>query len=67
VVFGCSILLTAAGQFRIRTGFPLTFPWERHQQTNHKVFPCQTKYCVFSWQLKLSTRRFRPLLNPPTF
>ena len=24
---GCSILLTAAGQFRIRTGFPLTFPW----------------------------------------
>jgi hypothetical protein len=37
VVFGCSILLTAAGQFRIRTGFPLTFPWERHQQTNHKM------------------------------
>jgi hypothetical protein len=24
---GCSILLTAAGQFRFRTGFPLTFPW----------------------------------------
>jgi hypothetical protein len=23
VAFGCSILLTAAGQFRIRTGFPL--------------------------------------------
>lgn len=27
VVFGCSILLTAAGQSRIPTGFPLTFPW----------------------------------------
>jgi len=37
VVFGCSILLTAAGRFRIRTGFPLTFSWERHQQTNHKM------------------------------
>src|SRR6266404_9374682 len=37
VVFGCSILLTAAGQSRIRTGFPLTFPWERHQQTSHKI------------------------------
>ena len=37
MVFGCSILLIAAGQVRIRTGFPLTFPWERHQQTNHKI------------------------------
>ena len=37
MVFGCSILLIAAGQVRIRTGFPLTFPWERHQQTNHKM------------------------------
>jgi hypothetical protein len=26
VVFGCSILLTAAGQFRIRTGFPFGVP-----------------------------------------
>src|SRR5271165_5062399 len=26
VVFGCSILLTAAGQSRIRTGFPLNVP-----------------------------------------
>src|SRR5229473_5672605 len=26
VVSGCSILLTAAGQFRIRTGFPLNVP-----------------------------------------
>ena len=40
VVFGFSILLTAAGQSRIRTGFPLTFPWERHQQTNHKIEGC---------------------------
>ncbi len=40
VVFGCSILLTAAGQSRIRTGFPLTFPWERHQQTSHKIEGC---------------------------
>jgi hypothetical protein len=28
VVFGRSFLLTAAGQLRIRTGFPLTFPLE---------------------------------------
>jgi hypothetical protein len=40
VVFGCSILLTAAGQFRIRTGFPLDVPWERHQQTSHKIEGC---------------------------
>jgi hypothetical protein len=37
VVFGCSFLLTAAGQFRLYTGFPLTFPWERHQQATHKI------------------------------
>ena len=52
VVFGCSILLTAAGQFRIRTGFPLTFPWERHQQTNHKIEDWSFRVkpnCVFSW------------------
>ncbi len=40
VVFGCSILLTAAGQSRIPTGFPLTFPWERHQQAKHKIECC---------------------------
>src|SRR5215467_2759139 len=37
VMFGCSFLLTAAGQFRILTGFPLTFPQERHQQAIHKI------------------------------
>ena len=37
---GLSFLLTAAGQFRIRTGFPLTFPWERHQQAKHKIECC---------------------------
>jgi hypothetical protein len=53
VVFGRSILLTAAGQFRIRTGFPLTFPWgtspANEPQDGGLVFPCQTKYCIFSW------------------
>ncbi len=36
-MFGCLFLLTAAGQFRIRTGFPLTFPQDRHQQAIHKI------------------------------
>jgi hypothetical protein len=40
VVFGCSFLLTAAGQSRLRTGFPLTFPWERHQQAPHNIKCC---------------------------
>jgi hypothetical protein len=32
VVFGCSFLLTAAGQFRVHTGFPLRALLERDQQ-----------------------------------
>src|SRR5258707_6379747 len=52
VAFGCSIPLTAAGQFRIRAGFPLTFPWERYQQTNHKIegwsFRVNLNVAVFS-------------------
>jgi hypothetical protein len=43
VVFGCSILLTAAGQFRIRTGFPLGAPrGKRHQQSMHNIKGCST-------------------------
>ena len=38
VVFGCSFLLTAAGQSRIRTGFPFRrFPWKRHQQASRNI------------------------------
>jgi hypothetical protein len=61
VVFGCSILLTAAGQFRIRTGFPLTFPGERHQQTNHKIegwsFHVNLNVAVFSQTLNFIRTR----------
>jgi hypothetical protein len=42
VVVGRSFLLTAAGQFRFRTGFPLTFPWKRHQQAIHNI-----EYAIF--------------------
>jgi hypothetical protein len=38
VMFGCSFLLTAAGQFRICTGIPFArFPWKRYQQALHKI------------------------------
>ena len=51
VVLGCSFLLTAAGQFRFHTGFPLTFPCETSpaNEPQHKVSPnpCQPKCCAF--------------------
>lgn len=51
VVFGCSFLLTAAGQLRIRTGFPLgvplgTPPASDAQDTVLSV-GCQPKCCGF--------------------
>jgi hypothetical protein len=51
VVLGCSFLLTAAGQFRFHTGFPLTFPHETSPANapQHTVSfrPCQPKCCAF--------------------
>ena len=51
VVLGRSFLLTAAGQFRFHTGFPLTFPHETSPAIapQHKVSPdsCQPKCCAF--------------------
>jgi hypothetical protein len=49
VVFGCSILLTAAGQSRIRTGFPLDAPPgaspANEPQDRGLLIPCQSKCC----------------------
>ena len=44
VVFGFSILLTAAGQSRIRTGFPLHASiGKRHQQTMRNIKRCSPR------------------------
>ena len=49
MVFGCSFLLTAAGQSRICTGFPLgVSPGKRHQQAVHKI-----RYRVFGVNLNV--------------
>jgi hypothetical protein len=37
VVLGCSFLLTAAGQSRLHTGFPLRAPSERDQQAKFNI------------------------------
>jgi hypothetical protein len=56
VVFGCSFLLTAAGQSRIFTGFPLDVPWKRRQQAPHNIKrrspPVNLNVAVFSFLLQ---------------
>jgi hypothetical protein len=65
VVLGCSFLLTAAGQFRFHTGFPLTFPHETSPANapQHKVSssPCQPKCCAFLNPLSQSIAKPRAL------
>src|SRR5260370_15065438 len=61
VVFGCSILLTAAGQSRIFTRFPLTFPLgtspANEPQDRGLPVPCQPKCCGFTKCVALPPNR----------
>lgn len=61
VVFGCSSLLTAAGQFRICAGFPFRrFPWKRHQQLQPNI-----KGCTPAVNLNLVVSGQAGVGNPP--
>jgi len=59
VLFGCSFLLTAAGQFRIFTGFPLRVPLETRpaSDTQHTAVlrPSQQNIVVFLHLRKLDS------------
>jgi hypothetical protein len=70
VVIGCSILLTAAGQSRIRTGFPLGAPRGETPpaiDAQHKGLfsACQSECCGLVKYVRIYVHSPRPLVRIP--